>query len=428
MKISIQKRKPREKMSSLPSSQSDPLIRTTLNRATFKEELKNLKSLEEKDYKNHLSQLLKIYHPDSSPDFKLSSQTSFTTPPSPKPSSHLSIPSLKIPINQGHSLSERSIVSPKSDNRSDSFNSYRNQTSLKLDPLTSQTNFVTKVGFKSRPSKFPNSSKSQNQDRIKIMNKIQNIRGLYNFIVIDGHGNSGHLVSQQVKKSFSSYFKQSFPANHSEERIKKCLLKSFEKTSTDLTQCNFDTVFSGASATSVVVNGPNLICANLGTCRAVVGQDLGQWQAIPISIDHHLANIKERKRMISMNARIVKSTDMYGFNSDVFFIEKEDVPGLSITRSFGDKIGKFAGMLSIPDICCFTITANDKFLVIATENFWKVLSPLEAVCVTRIGWSNQSVEQACDDLIEEAERKIRGMNGVFEDLTVIVVFFINQSI
>ena len=419
--------KPREKKFSLMSSNSDTDVRKSINRLTFKEELKVLKSSEENDYKEQLNQLLSNYGASQSPSVsRMESNISINSSNSSRARSLLKIPSLKLPFNTGLSLSEGSPASPCSTNPSESNQKSNKRLSLKLNPINSISNTVSKVGFKSRPGKTQASTRLQNQDQVKLINKVHNIRGVYLFLVIDGHGTDGHLVSKQIKKIFSSHFKQSFPAKPTEDRIKKSLLHSFEKTSSDLTSSNLDIVFSGATVTAIVISGSNIVCGNLGTCRVVSAQDLGKWQPVTLTVDHDLSNLKEKKRMVLMNARIVKMVDMYGFDSEIFFVEKEDLPGLSITRSIGDKIGKYAGMLSIPDISTFTLTSNDKFLIIGTENFWKALSPTEAICVARLGWSQNSVEQSCDDLIAEAERKLSITSGVKDDLTVIVIFMVSH--
>ena len=427
MKDMIASRKLREKKFSLVSSNSDTDVRKSINRLTLKEELKNLQACEDKNYKEQLNQLLSSYGASLSPDTsRMKNNISANSSNSPQPSSLLKIPSLRLPFNSGMSLSEGSTGSPRSDNPSESIQFPHKKLSLKLEPFSSVLNSVSKVGFKSRPGKSQAIANSHNQDQVKLINKVHNMKGVYMFLVIDGHGSQGHLLSKRVKKLFSSYFKQSFPARPTEDRIKKSLLDSFEKTSADLASSNLDIVFSGATATAVVISGSSIICGNLGTCRAVLAKDLGGWQSAVLTVDHDLKNLKEKKRMVSMNARIAKSVDMYGFNSEIFFIDKEDLPGLSITRSLGDKIGKYAGMLSIPDISSYSLTADDKFIIIGTENFWKALSPLEAVCVARLGWAHNSVEQSCDDLIAEAERKLIQSSRVKDDLTVIVIFLVKR--
>jgi len=48
----------------------------------------------------------------------------------------------------------------------------------------------------------------------------------------------------------------------------------------------------------------------------------------------------------------------------------EDSPGLAMTRSFGDKAGRMAGITAIPELLDFKITLEDKFIIIASDGVW----------------------------------------------------------
>jgi serine/threonine protein phosphatase PrpC len=51
-----------------------------------------------------------------------------------------------------------------------------------------------------------------------------------------------------------------------------------------------------------------------------------------------------------------------------------DAPGLAMTRSMGDKVGAHAGVIAEPEIMEFTITADDRFIVVASDGVWEYLS------------------------------------------------------
>ena len=46
------------------------------------------------------------------------------------------------------------------------------------------------------------------------------------------------------------------------------------------------------------------------------------------------------------------------------------MPGLAMTRSFGDKAGIRAGTISEPEVKRLKIGAKDKFMVIASDGVW----------------------------------------------------------
>ena len=85
--------------------------------------------------------------------------------------------------------------------------------------------------------------------------------------------------------------------------------------------------------------------------------------------------------MITNNARIAFDKVVYEDDDDdeeertkkqqrrieKIYMGEQTVPGLEITRSIGDKIGKFIGMISIPEIKCFVLSPVDKFIIIGTR-------------------------------------------------------------
>jgi serine/threonine protein phosphatase PrpC len=52
----------------------------------------------------------------------------------------------------------------------------------------------------------------------------------------------------------------------------------------------------------------------------------------------------------------------------------EEIPGLAMSRSFGDKVAHSVGVSAEPDTWDFTLGLNDKFVVIASDGVWEFLS------------------------------------------------------
>ena len=46
------------------------------------------------------------------------------------------------------------------------------------------------------------------------------------------------------------------------------------------------------------------------------------------------------------------------------------MPGLAMTRSFGDKAGLKAGTCSDAEIMEFDLTEDDKFMIVASDGIW----------------------------------------------------------
>ena len=54
------------------------------------------------------------------------------------------------------------------------------------------------------------------------------------------------------------------------------------------------------------------------------------------------------------------------------------MPGLAMTRSFGDKIGCQAGVIAEPEIFEMELSSEDKFMVIASDGVFDYMSNQEA--------------------------------------------------
>ena len=53
---------------------------------------------------------------------------------------------------------------------------------------------------------------------------------------------------------------------------------------------------------------------------------------------------------------------------------KEEIPGLAMSRSFGDRVAHSVGVSAEAEVREFLLTTNDKFVVIASDGVWEFLS------------------------------------------------------
>ena len=52
----------------------------------------------------------------------------------------------------------------------------------------------------------------------------------------------------------------------------------------------------------------------------------------------------------------------------------QELPGLAMSRSMGDGVAHSVGVSAEPETMVFTLTVNDKFVVIASDGVWEFLS------------------------------------------------------
>ena len=113
--------------------------------------------------------------------------------------------------------------------------------------------------------------------------------------------------------------------------------------------------FSGSTIIGCYMFQNKLFTCNVGDSRAIVGScDMGKWSATPLSEDHKPNLPKEAERIKKMNGRIEAYTDEYGeaIGPLRVWIQNDSVPGLAMTRSFGDLVGASVGVSPVPEIKC----------------------------------------------------------------------------
>ena len=100
-----------------------------------------------------------------------------------------------------------------------------------------------------------------------------------------------------------------------------------------------------------------------------------------------------------------------------------DVPGLAMTRSVGDEIGRGVGIISEPDIKEYALTGNERFIVLASDGIWEFISSKEVVEVVGKYYDGKDIKGAVDGLIEMACQRWKKKDNYVDDTTVIIGFF-----
>ena len=411
-------------------SERNKLSYNQLKDEAFQEELQKIKQVSELIYKEGVSRLLDVTRNDrhkySSGKLSIGSDTSISSQGKLKGAKLPKIIREDSPKNEDLVKLKKPSISPYLASR----------ISPLLQPLFHVTNYVARAGFKSRIGCIGGKPKIQNQDALIIKPNLQNIKGQYLFGVCSGHGAQGHLILEYFKENFIKKLECFLPTEPKIDQIPKALISATEEISASLSDATIDIVFSGCTALNIIISGNTCVCANLGDCSAVIGREGDIWQEIKLSNDHNLQNKKERERMITNNARIAFDKVVYEDDDDdeeertkkqqrrieKIYMGEQTVPGLEITRSIGDKIGKFIGMISIPEIKCFVLSPVDKFIIIGTRGLWKYRTGLEAICIVRHSWESNLIEKSYEDLISEADRRWRANEADKSDITAIVIY------
>ena len=123
----------------------------------------------------------------------------------------------------------------------------------------------------------------------------------------------------------------------------------------------------GTTATTILLLGDTVYCANIGDSRAVVcryKQERKESVPLQITVDHNPTVFEERMR-IQKAGGVVKDGRVMGI--------------LEVSRSIGDGQLKTHGIICTPDIRKLTLTSSDPFLILACDGLWKTFTPESAV-------------------------------------------------
>lgn len=76
-----------------------------------------------------------------------------------------------------------------------------------------------------------------------------------------------------------------------------------------------------------------------------------------------------------------------------------------MSRSLGDGVASSVGVICDPEILEFSLTSDDKFLVIGSDGIFEFLSNEEVVKIVVPYWKTRDVQGACDSLAREAHNR-----------------------
>ncbi|KAI5700852.1 hypothetical protein M8J76_010829 [Diaphorina citri] len=218
-------------------------------------------------------------------------------------------------------------------------------------------------------------------------------------------------LKQLYLNSFKSFLKQLLSSQKEQQfEMKHMLVNAFLSLDQHISQeaqlkqggnhLNMKTLgvgLSGAVCCVAHIDGPHLHVANTGDCQAVIGvlTDDNNWIAKKVSVEHNTDNVREVERILNEHPKNERDT----------VIRMERLLGqLAPLRAFGDVRYKWSKELlqkyvvphvgeqalapnyftppyltAQPDVIHYRLTPRDRFLILATDGLWDLLSPLQAV-------------------------------------------------
>jgi serine/threonine protein phosphatase PrpC len=286
-------------------------------------------------------------------------------------------------------------------------------------------NTVTKCGYKTRTGTSMGVPKRNNQDCFSIVPNVAGQRGHYVFAVYDGHGVYGHSVSGMLAERLPELLATHVKTKPTGRIYETGIERSFGLMQQELIRSSVDCSLSGSTACVVLVRGASLFTANVGDSRAIVGRRVkNSWTSRPLSRDHKADWPDEHKRIIEAGGRVKPCMDHHGnaLGPQRVWLSTKNIPGLAMSRSFGDLVGSEVGVIASPEIKRYDLSADDKFIVIASDGLWEFMSNQEVVEIVAADFNSAAVELSCEKLVKESVRRWKRQEETVDDITVVIVY------
>jgi serine/threonine protein phosphatase PrpC len=178
--------------------------------------------------------------------------------------------------------------------------------------------------------------------------------------------------------------------------------------------------------------GRKLYMANVGDSRGIViraipgnpNDPASQCATTALTRDHKPDDEDEAKRIIANNGRIDSYRDNHGnpLGPLRVWLKSEDVPGLAMTRSFGDGVAHSVGCNAEPEMSEYTFTKEDKVVVIASDGVWEFLENIDVAKIVYPFYLQKNAEGAAENLVRASFKRWRKEESVIDDITCIVIF------
>ncbi|KAK8292164.1 hypothetical protein V6Z11_D06G103100 [Gossypium hirsutum] len=185
-------------------------------------------------------------------------------------------------------------------------------------------------------------------------------------------------------------------------------------------QHNLDCSTSGTTAVVVVRQGEDLVIANLGDSRAVLGTMTEKGiKAVQLTTDLKPGLPSEAERIRNCKGRVLALKEEPHIPR--VWLPHEDSPGLAMSRAFGDFLLKDHGLIAVPDVFYHRLSPNDHFIVLATDGVWDVLNNDQ---VASIVMEAESEQEAARTVAEAATAswKRKFPSSKVDDCTVVCLF------
>lgn len=231
------------------------------------------------------------------------------------------------------------------------------------------------------------------QDNLLIISKDS----IFLACIFDGHGTEGQKIVESAKAFIKSYFLSNSHAFQvaPHETINFVITECDKKLR--LPSSNIDCSLSGCTAILLIITDVIHI-GSVGDSKAVLAMigspdpsfkpakrivDPGKSLfPLKLAVEQRPNMREELERIKRAGGKVQQLTNEQGTKIGPYRVWKKigTLPGLAMSRSIGDSIGKSIGIISNPICNSFMLDKNsDLFVVIATDGIWDVMHSNEVI-------------------------------------------------
>lgn len=259
-----------------------------------------------------------------------------------------------------------------------------------------------------------------NQDSFFAVHTFNDDKTKLAFGVMDGHGPNGHYVSRWVAERIPALMKEK--ADVLSKFPKRTLTEIFVQTDQELENIGVDLTLSGTTVTVAYIEGSNIYVANAGDSRCVLARMIApeKMEAIDLSDDHKPDLPAEQARIQKAGGRVAPLASWPDGPRRVW-LPTDDVPGLAMSRSMGDRLAHRVGVVAEPEIKSHKLdTEKDHYMILASDGVWEFIESQESVdMVSTMPVPVSGAEYLCKESVDRWARE----EPVCDDITALVVFF-----
>jgi serine/threonine protein phosphatase PrpC len=250
--------------------------------------------------------------------------------------------------------------------------------------------------------------------------------------VYDGHGKTGHDVSNFVKENMPKIIVKDQRFKTDNDSMIAMMQDSFKRIQSLVSHQDrnkkLSAQMSGTTATVAIRDhaAKKLLVSHVADSTCVLGSidSAGKFTGRALTRDHKPDLPDEKARIMKAGGRVVFD----GYANHRVYAKNGRYPGLNMSRCLGDLLGHAdAGCSAEPEVKWVELSDNDEILLLCSDGVWEFITPNDAVVLVGKHLKEKGKEKAMEAATELAKKAwdlwIQEEGGaVVDDITVVLIY------